>query len=131
MILFRFFNAKKHHEKISNELEYLKLSYLMVAEKLGIYWYYADSTGMTLDCGKCTLGLYKSKFTDVIGSNWLSFVYIDDLERVNTAFKLAVENKKDFSEEFKTHIGDGSVISIRSVARRVGSNYFGEITLIK
>ena len=129
-IIDRLFRAKKQCDDISLQIEYLKASYMLVAEKLGICWYYADKDGYTKDCGRHTLDLYKLTKEAVVIVKWMDFVFPDDLSNVLTHWRYSVAMKKAFELKFRTYIGNGELIKIHSKAVRVGDDYFGEITLL-
>ena len=127
-------DADERHDKeqaqrdeIIEGLQYSKACQSFIMQRLGICWYIADEHGLTFDISENTLELYKCKRSQVIGVNWMNFVVKKDKERIKEIWHDAYENGQDFDDIFETSIGDGSVIKIRSIGKKVGKFYFGEI----
>ncbi len=127
-------DADERHDKeeaqraeILEGLQYSKACQSFIMQRLGICWYIADEHGLTFDMSENTLELYKCKRSQVVGANWMNFVIKKDKERIKEVWHDAYDSGLDFDEIFETNIGDGAVIKIRSIAKKVGKFYFGEI----
>lgn len=120
-------HEEEQRKEILEGQEYIKACQSFIMQKIGICWYIADKEGYTIDMSENTLDLYKCKRSDVIGANWMNFILDKDKERILKIWESAYGHGNDFDDKFETYIGDGSIIKVRSIGKKVGNYYFGEI----